>query len=124
MRSSASNREFLERGLDIAASLLALVFLAPTLLAIAAAVKWTSEGPILCQAPRVGRGGRHFMLLKFRSTYTGRTQVTPVGRLLRRYSLDELPQLINALRGEMSLVGRKRVPAVNPVGNTDGRCGV
>jgi lipopolysaccharide/colanic/teichoic acid biosynthesis glycosyltransferase len=124
MRSSASNREFLERGLDIAASLLAIVFLAPTLLAIAAAVRWASEGPIFSQAPRVGRDGRHFMLLKFRSTYPGRTQVTPVGRLLRRYSLDELPQLINVLRGEMSLLGRRRLPAANPAGDTDGRCGV
>jgi lipopolysaccharide/colanic/teichoic acid biosynthesis glycosyltransferase len=124
MPSSARNQEFIERGLDIAASLLALVLLAPTLLAIAAVVKWASEGPIFSQAPRVGRGGRHFMLLKFRCTYTGRAQVTPVGRLLRRYSLDELPQLINVLRGEMSLLGRRRLPAVNPVGDIDGRCGV
>jgi polysaccharide biosynthesis protein PslA len=124
MTSSAPNQESIERGLDIAASLLALVFLAPTLLAISAAVKLTSEGPIFSQAPRVGRGDRHFMWLKFRSTYTGRAQLTPVGRLLRRYSLDELPQLINVLRGEMSLLGRRRLPAVNPVGDTDGRCGV
>ncbi len=124
MPSSARNQEFIERGLDIAASLLALVFLAPTLLAIAAVVKWASEGPIFSQAPRVGGGGRHFMLLQFRSTYTGRTQVTRVGCLLRRYSLDELPQLINVLRGEMSLLGRRRLPAVNPAGDTDARCGV
>jgi polysaccharide biosynthesis protein PslA len=120
----ATNQKFIERGFDIAASLLALVVLAPTLLAIAAAVRLTSEGPIFSQAPRVGRGGRRFMLLKFRCTYTGRAQVTPVGRLLRRYSLDELPQLINVLRGEMRLVGRRRLPAVNPVGDTDGCCGV
>ena len=113
---SPRSQEFIERGLDIAVSLLALIFLAPTMLAIAALVKFTSEGPIYTQAPRVGRGGRHFMLLKFRSLYIERTKVTPVGRLLRRYSLDELPQLINVLRGEMSLVGRRALPAVNPAG--------
>jgi lipopolysaccharide/colanic/teichoic acid biosynthesis glycosyltransferase len=118
MPSSAGNRELIERGLDIAASLLALLFLAPTMLAIAALVRFTSEGPIFSEAPRVGRGGRHFMLLRFRSTYSEGTQVTPVGRLIRRYSLDRLPQLINVLRGEMSLV------ASRPVEDTDGRCGV
>ena len=102
----------MERGLNIAASLLALILLAPTMLAIAALVKWASEGPIFCQAPRVGREGQHFMLLKFRSMDNERTQVTPVGRLLRRYSLDALPQLINVLRGEMSLAGSRRLSAV------------
>jgi lipopolysaccharide/colanic/teichoic acid biosynthesis glycosyltransferase len=124
MPSSARNQEFIERSLNIAASLLALILLAPTMLAIAALVKWASDGPIFSRAPRVGRGGRHFMLLKFRSMHIERTQVTPVGRLLRRYSLDELPQLINVLRGEMSLLGRRRLPAVNPAGDTDGGCGV
>jgi lipopolysaccharide/colanic/teichoic acid biosynthesis glycosyltransferase len=109
---SARSQQYIRRGLNIAASLLALVLLAPTMLAIAALVKWASEGPIFCQTPRVGRGGRHFMLLKFRSTYTGCVQVTPVGRVLRRYSLDELPQLINVLRGEMNLVGSRPLSAV------------
>jgi exopolysaccharide biosynthesis polyprenyl glycosylphosphotransferase len=125
-------QEFIKRGFDIVASIVALIFLAPAMLAIAAWVKFTSEGPILYKAPRVGRGGRHFMFLKFRSMYTSmdRThvadgnekqghifkikhdpRVTPVGRLLRRYSLDELPQLINVLRGEMSLVGPRPLPA-------------
>jgi lipopolysaccharide/colanic/teichoic acid biosynthesis glycosyltransferase len=125
-------QEFIKRGFDIVASVLALIFLGPAMLAIAAWVKFTSEGPILYKAPRVGRGGRHFMFLKFRSMYTSmdRThvadgnekqghifkikhdpRVTSVGRLLRRYSLDELPQLINVLRGEMSLVGPRPLPA-------------
>ncbi len=125
-------QEIVKRGFDIVASTLALIFLAPTMLVIAAFVKFTSDGPILYKAPRVGRGGRHFMFLKFRSMYTAmdRThvahanekqghifkikqdpRVTPIGRFIRRYSLDELPQLINVLRGEMSLVGPRPLPA-------------
>jgi exopolysaccharide biosynthesis polyprenyl glycosylphosphotransferase len=125
-------QEIVKRGFDIVASALALIFLGPTMLVIAAWVKFTSEGPILYKAPRVGRGGRHFMFLKFRSMYTAmdRThvahanekhghifkikqdpRVTPIGRFIRRYSLDELPQLINVLRGEMSLVGPRPLPA-------------
>ena len=112
------------RGLDIAASLLALIVLAPTMLGIAALVKLTSQGPILCAAPRLGRSGRRFMLLQFRCTYSEDMQLTPVGRLLRRYSLDKLPQLLNVLRGETSLVGPRRLPEVYPVEGTDGSCGV
>jgi exopolysaccharide biosynthesis polyprenyl glycosylphosphotransferase len=125
-------QEIVKRAFDIVASALALIFLGPTMLVIAALVKFTSEGPILYKAPRVGRGGRHFMFLKFRSMYTemDRThvahanekhghifkirqdpRVTPIGRFIRRYSLDELPQLINVLRGEMSLVGPRPLPA-------------
>jgi exopolysaccharide biosynthesis polyprenyl glycosylphosphotransferase len=125
-------QEMVKRGFDIAASALALIFLGPAMLAIAALVKFTSDGPILYKAPRVGRGGRHFMFLKFRSMYTAmdRThvahanekqghifkirrdpRVTPVGRFIRRYSLDELPQLINVLLGEMSVVGPRPLPA-------------
>jgi exopolysaccharide biosynthesis polyprenyl glycosylphosphotransferase len=125
-------QEMVKRGFDIVASALALILLGPAMLAIAALVKFTSEGPILYKAPRVGRGGRHFIFLKFRSMYTAmdRThvahanekqghifkikrdpRVTPVGRFIRRYSLDELPQLINVLLGEMSLVGPRPLPA-------------
>jgi exopolysaccharide biosynthesis polyprenyl glycosylphosphotransferase len=125
-------QEVVKRGFDIASSLIALVLLAPVLLAIAAVVKFTSKGPVLYKAPRVGRGGRHFMFLKFRSMYTTMNRshvaaanekqghifkikrdprVTPIGRFIRRYSLDELPQLINVLRGEMSLVGPRPLPA-------------
>jgi exopolysaccharide biosynthesis polyprenyl glycosylphosphotransferase len=125
-------QEIVKRAFDIVASTLALIFLSPTLLVIAALVKFTSKGPILYKAPRVGRGGRHFMFLKFRSMYTNLDRshvahaneknghifkmkqdprVTPIGRFIRRYSLDELPQLINVLRGEMSLVGPRPLPA-------------
>jgi exopolysaccharide biosynthesis polyprenyl glycosylphosphotransferase len=130
--SFTESQELIKRGFDIAASSLALLCLAPTLLVIAAVVKFTSPGPILYKAPRVGRGGRHFMFLKFRSMYTTMDRshvahanekkghifkmkqdprVTPIGRFIRRYSLDELPQLINVLRGEMSLVGPRPLPA-------------
>ena len=106
---------------------MALILLAPMLLAIALAVKLTSRGPVLFRQARVGKGGRTFHLLKFRTMYEGAEEqkhelmalneadglfkiaddprVTPLGRLLRRCSLDEAPQLINVLLGEMSLVG-------------------
>jgi lipopolysaccharide/colanic/teichoic acid biosynthesis glycosyltransferase len=115
MPSSASSQELIERGLNIAVSLLALILLAPTMLALAALVKFTSEGPIFSEGLRVGKDGRHFVLLKFRSTYNEGMQVTPVGRLIRRYSLDRLPQLINVLRGEMSLVASRPLQDANPV---------
>jgi Bacterial sugar transferase/Serine aminopeptidase, S33 len=123
-------QEIIKRGFDIVASALAVILLGPAMLVIAALAKFTSEGPILYKAPRVGRGGRHFMFLKFRSMYTAtdRThvahanekqghifkikqdpRVTPIGRFIRR--LDELPQLINVLLGEMSLVGPRPLPA-------------
>jgi exopolysaccharide biosynthesis polyprenyl glycosylphosphotransferase len=125
-------QEMVKRGFDIFASATALVLLGPIMLVIAALVKFTSRGPILYKAPRVGRGGRYFMFLKFRSMYTAMDRahvahanekhghifkikrdprVTPLGRFIRRYSLDELPQLINVLRGEMSLVGPRPLPA-------------
>jgi exopolysaccharide biosynthesis polyprenyl glycosylphosphotransferase len=130
--SFTKSQEIVKRGFDIVASTLALIVLSPSMLLIAALVKFTSTGPILYKAPRVGRGGRHFMFLKFRSMYTAMDRshvahanekkghifkikqdprVTPIGRFIRRYSLDELPQLLNVLRGEMSLVGPRPLPA-------------
>ena len=113
---------------DRSAALLGVVLLAPVLLGIALAVKATSRGPVLFRQERVGREGQTFLMLKFRSMVTGAhrmiddlahesdgngvlfkrkvdPRVTRVGRFLRRYSLDELPQLFNVLRGDMSLVG-------------------
>jgi lipopolysaccharide/colanic/teichoic acid biosynthesis glycosyltransferase len=98
-----------------------LVVLAPVLAAIAAAVWMESGGPVLFRQRRVGRQARAFELLKFRSMSTGMTgtavtagndrRVTRVGRFLRRYKLDELPQLWNVVRGDMSLIGpRPEVP--------------
>jgi exopolysaccharide biosynthesis polyprenyl glycosylphosphotransferase len=110
-----------KRGLDIAGSGLALLVLSPLLLGIALAIKLDSRGPVLFTQPRSGRGGRFFKLYKFRSMRVGATvevradgaivkgrgdkRVTRVGRFIRRFSLDEAPQLINVLIGDMSLVG-------------------
>lgn len=114
----------MKRGLDIVASLLALVVLSPVLLLAAAAVALESGWPVLFRQQRVGLDGRLFAMLKFRSmvkdaasigpyfTSGNDPRITRVGRFLRRSSIDELPQLVNVLRGDMSLVGpRPDVPA-------------
>jgi exopolysaccharide biosynthesis polyprenyl glycosylphosphotransferase len=116
----------LKSALDWALALSIALAIAPVLAVIALLVKMTSRGPVIYRQERVGRGGRTFAMLKFRSMEQGADRrldevmgsdvgmfykakndprVTPLGRVLRRYSLDELPQLFNVLRGEMSLVG-------------------
>jgi exopolysaccharide biosynthesis polyprenyl glycosylphosphotransferase len=118
---------YLKRTFDIIVTTIAAIMFAPLIAVIAAAIAATSPGPILFRQPRVGRRGECFQMLKFRTMYDGADEakadlaeyrdgdglfklvddprVTPVGRWLRRTSLDELPQLVNVLRGEMSLVG-------------------
>jgi lipopolysaccharide/colanic/teichoic acid biosynthesis glycosyltransferase len=102
----------------IGAALLVLVS-APALLAVAVVIKLDSPGPILVGQPRVGRDGTVFLLLGFRTTQAGSgdvdDRVTRVGRVLRRLSVDQAPQLLNVLRGEMSLVG-PRPPVAGEAG--------
>ena len=113
----------LKRILDISGALVGLVFLSPMFGVIALAVKLTSQGPVFFRQERVGQGGRLFRIYKFRSMAEGSdrkgaqvtastdSRVTEVGAFLRKHKLDEYPQLINVLRGEMSLVGpRPEVP--------------
>jgi exopolysaccharide biosynthesis polyprenyl glycosylphosphotransferase len=122
-----------KRTFDAIGATLILVLLSPLLLALALAVKLTSRGPVLYRSVRPGMGGMPFECLKFRTMCIGAEdeqdrleslneadgalfkirddpRLTPVGRLLRRFSLDELPQLVNVVRGEMSLVGPRPLP--------------
>jgi lipopolysaccharide/colanic/teichoic acid biosynthesis glycosyltransferase len=114
-----------KRLFDIVLSLSGLLLLSPLLLVIAAWVRLDSRGPIIFRQRRVGRAGATFEILKFRTmfqtsetddsgiriTVAGDCRITGSGRHLRRYKLDELPQLMNVLRGDMSLVGpRPEVP--------------
>lgn len=125
-RSSLAVKRFV----DLLLASVTLVLVAPLMAAVALAIKATSRGPVLFRQERIGRGGRPFTLVKFRSMRDGThaevladeeqrrryvendfklapddPRITKVGRFLRRTSLDELPQLLNVLRGEMSLVG-------------------
>jgi lipopolysaccharide/colanic/teichoic acid biosynthesis glycosyltransferase len=114
----------MKRVWDVAVAFAALALLWPLLVVIALAVRLDSAGPVFYRQERVGRGGRRFAILKFRSmvvhadqigpyhTARGDARITRVGGFLRKTSLDELPQLLNVLRGDMSLVGpRPDVPA-------------
>ncbi len=119
-----------KRAIDIAGATFGLLLFAPLLIAIAIAIKTTSPGPVFFRQKRYGYHNRRFWIYKFRTMFThladhrGTRQtttddprVTPVGRILRKTSLDELPQLINVLKGDMSLVGpRPHVPGMLAAG--------
>lgn len=120
-------RAIAKRLIDVSIAAAALVLLAPLLLAIVAAIKLTSRGPVMFQQRRYGLDGREIVIYKFRTmTVTEDSgwlaqarrddaRVTPLGRFLRRWSLDEFPQLINVLQGRMSLVG----PRPHAVGHNE-----
>ena len=130
-----------KRWLDLTVSFLALILLSPILFTIAVAIRLDSSGPILYRARRIGRKGRTFNCLKFRTMVTDADQlkeklahlnerdgilfkmsndprITRVGRILRKYSLDEVPQFLNVLKGDMSLVG-PRPPIASEVERYD-----
>ena len=117
-----------KRAFDIIASSIMLILISPVLLVTALAIKFTSKGPVIYKQQRIGKNGKFFMMLKFRSMVENADsqleqlekyneieglafkmkndpRVTKVGRFIRKYSIDELPQLINVIKGDMSLVG-------------------
>lgn len=119
---------FIKRFIEINGTLIGLFLISPILIAIAVAIKLNSKGPILFKQKRIGQHGKEFYIYKFRSMYSDAEnrleelkkynqtnelmfkmfddpRITLVGKFLRKHSLDELPQLINVLKGEMSLVG-------------------
>ena len=107
----------MRRSFDIVCAVLGLIILSPFFAAIAVAIKRETKGPVLYRAQRVGLNEKLFTLLKFRTmvvnadktgasvTHATDQRITTVGRFLRRYKIDEFPQLINIIRGEMNLVG-------------------
>lgn len=119
----------LKRALDLSVAVPALILFLPVLLSLAVAIKLTSPGPVIFRQPRLGQGNKIFRVLKFRtmrveatdtkgalSTRQSDDRVTRVGQFLRRSSLDELPQLLNVIKGEMSIVG----PRPHALGSTAG----
>lgn len=107
----------MKRGFDILSSLIAIILFSPILLILAIIVKCTSPGPILFKQRRIGKDNQEFMIYKFRTMRIDTPNVathllknpeqyiTPIGKFMRKTSLDELPQLFNILKGEMSVVG-------------------
>lgn len=109
---------FVKRIMDIAASVFLIILLSPLLFVVGVLIKMASKGPVFYQQERVGLDGRKFVLYKFRTMISDAEKetgpvmckpndprVTKIGRILRKFSIDEIPQIINVLKGEMSLIG-------------------
>jgi Undecaprenyl-phosphate glucose phosphotransferase len=122
--------QFVKRGEDLILASLALLFLSPIIAIAALAIRLTSPGPVLFVQPRMGFNNEVIHVRKFRTMYTDRgditgagattrndPRVTPVGRILRRLSIDELPQLLNVISGDMSVVGPRPHPLQMKVGD-------
>ncbi|HEW92289.1 MAG TPA: sugar transferase [Thermotogaceae bacterium] len=124
MLDSKKIQRFLKRFFDIFFSVIGIIILFPVMLVIAAAIKLDSKGPVIYKQDRLGKNGRIFKIYKFRTmienaekmgsglfTFENDPRITKVGKFLRKTSLDELPQLFNVLKGDMSFVGpRPPVP--------------
>jgi len=132
-RAFSAKQEVIKRAMDVCTTGLLMVVLLPLFAFFALLVKLTSPGPVFYISDRVGRGGRHFTFYKFRTMFTGADalreqcgvnesdghlfkirndpRITPLGRFMRQFSLDELPQLWNVFVGDMSLVGPRPLPA-------------
>ena len=110
--------QVIKRFLDIFLSLCAIIILSPVLIVIAVLIKIDSKGPVLFKQKRIGKNKTHFQILKFRTMYADvpkdvpthllanpDSKITKIGRFLRKSSLDELPQIFNIFKGEMSIIG-------------------
>lgn len=118
---------YIKRGCDVIASATMIVVLSPVLLLTALVIKLESRGPVIFKQERLGFKGKPFKIYKFRSmvvgaekqgsgvySYKGDSRITRVGRIIRSTSIDELPQLLNILKGEMSLVGPRPALTYHP----------
>lgn len=110
--------KYLKRSLDVLLSIMGIVILCPIFLIIIIAIKWDSKGPIFFKQKRIGKGKKYFNILKFRTMYIDTPKdmpthllknperyITKVGKILRKTSLDELPQIFNILKGDMAIIG-------------------
>lgn len=120
-------KNYIKRMLDIIFSIILLIILSPILLIVSILVKFTSKGEIIFKQDRIGKNGKVFKIYKFRSmvkgaentgtgVYSGKDdfRVTKIGKIIRATSIDELPQLVNILKGEMSFIGPRPVLTYHP----------
>ena len=118
-------KKYVKRALDILVALIGMVIASPILLIVALLIKLDSKGPVIFKQQRLGVGGKPFEMYKFRSmvvnaekdgVYSGKgdARVTKVGRIIRATSIDELPQLVNILKGEMSFIGPRPALTYHP----------